>query len=190
MRLIKALSVFILLSLLVLVIALFSLQNEVKMVQEQLEEVQFILSTPSTAEPDPNLTKEEHVVIFLVKSTPTHFYLVPVHRNVGGAAHPALALQMLLNGPFAHEELLASVPQNTKLLGLSVHEGLAIANFSREIVDNFNGGSLLESYLVKAIVNTLTEFPTINRVQLLVEGEPVESFGGHVLITGPLSRTD
>ena len=38
------------------------------------------------------------------------------------------------------------------------------------------------------IVNTLTEFPDIERVQILVDGEIVESIGGHILILQPLQR--
>lgn len=97
-------------------------------------------------------------------------------------------MQALLNGPLTHENLHESVPHTTRLLGLSIFEGLAVANFSSELVDDFNGGSLIESYLVQAIVSTLTEFPEIDRVQILVEGEEIESIGGHVLITGPLTR--
>lgn len=130
----------------------------------------------------------EQVVIYLVKSEPTSFHLVPVTRQIGGPASPTSAMQALLNGPLAHEDLYAAVPPTTKLLNLSVQEGLATANFSQEIMTDFNGGSLLESYLVQAIVNTLTEFNHIQRVQILVEGQAVESIGGHILITHPLAR--
>lgn len=147
----------------------------------------FALQLPSENE---STLEQDHVVIFLVKATPNEFYLVPINRQVGGPVHPRLALQTLLAGPLAFEELFASVPHTTKLLGLSIHDGLAVANFSEEIVTDFNGGSLLESYLVESIVNTLTEFPEIDRVQILVEGETIESLGGHVLITGPLKRAD
>jgi spore germination protein GerM len=76
------------------------------------------------------------------------------------------------------------------MLDLSVHDSLATVNFSPEIVSDFPGGSLMEAYLVEAIVNTLTEFPTIERVQILVDGGIVESIGGHVLILQPLQRRD
>ncbi len=134
--------------------------------------------------------EQNQVVIYLVRSTPTDFYLVPVEREIKGPVGPASALQALLNGPLVHEELLAAVPPTTKLLDVVVHDGLATTNFSAEIVHDFNGGSLIESYLVKAIVNTLTEFPEIHRVQILIEGEVVESIGGHILITEPLQSSN
>lgn len=131
----------------------------------------------------------EDVVIYLVQSEPTDFHLVPVRRQLGGPASPAAALQALLNGPLAHEELFGAVPHTAKLLSLEVEDGLAVADFSRELVTDFNGGAQLESYLVKAIVNTLTEFPQIQEVQILVEGKVVESIGGHILVSRPLKRT-
>lgn len=131
----------------------------------------------------------EEVVIYLVQAEPTDFHLVPVRRQLGGPASPTAALQALLNGPLAHEELFGAVPHTAKLLSLQVEDGLAVADFSQELVTDFNGGALLESYLVKAIVNTLTQFPQIQEVQILVEGEVVESIGGHILISKPLKRT-
>lgn len=129
---------------------------------------------------------QDYAQIYLIASEPTSFHLVPVQRQIRGPVSPTLALQALLNGPLAHEELFPSVPTTTKLRSLVVHEGLATADFSSDIVTDFNGGSLLESYLVEAIVNTLTEFETINQVQILVEGEIIESIGGHILINTPL----
>ena len=80
--------------------------------------------------------------------------------------------------------------KSTKLLDLVVRDKLAVASFSSEIKDDFHGGSLIEAYLVEAIVNTLTEFPEIESVQILVEGEAVESIGGHIYIRNPLRRKD
>lgn len=80
------------------------------------------------------------------------------------------------------------MPQSVRLLGLTVQDGLASADFSAELITDFNGGALLESYLVTAIVNTLTEFADIEKVQILVEGEVVESIGGHILVSKPLGR--
>ena len=155
--------------------ALIYLHNQLNQIKTELQPVE--------------LSTQDHVVIYLIKSTPTDFHLVPVHRQTKGPISPASALQALLNGPLAHEEFFESVPHNTRLLGLDVQGGLATANFSQEIVKDFNGGSLIESYLVEAIVNTLTEFPDIDKVQILVEGGSVESIGGHVLISQPLRRT-
>lgn len=190
MRFFKVLSVLVLVALLVVIGSLFSLHKKVWKVLEQVTSIYTSSTEPKIVEPEQRKANQDHVVIFLVKSTPTHFFLVPINRQVDGPVDPSLALETLLRGPLEQEELFAPVPQSTKLLGLSIYDGLAVANFSGEIISDFQGGSLLESYLVESIVNTLTEFPSIDRVQILVEGEPVESLGGHVLISGPLGRKE
>jgi len=42
---------------------------------------------------------------------------------------------------------------------------------------------------VGAIVNTLTEFAAVERVQILVDGEKVNTLFGHVDVTEPLGRS-
>ncbi|HHT89702.1 MAG: GerMN domain-containing protein [Bacillota bacterium] len=135
-------------------------------------------------------TAEHPVTVYLIEATPTDFFLVPVERRVEEPPSPEVALKELLKGPVDDEELLESVPGGVRLLDLEVRGGLATANFSRELVTNFPGGSLTEAYLLEAIVNTLTEFPDIEEVQILVAGEIIESIGGHILITKPLQRND
>ncbi len=80
------------------------------------------------------------------------------------------------------------IPVGTKVLSLTVDaNGLAQANFSKEIAKN-GQGSYNEVMLTGAIVNTLTEFPEIKKVQILVEGEKVITLGGHIDIEDPLQR--
>jgi spore germination protein GerM len=43
---------------------------------------------------------------------------------------------------------------------------------------------------VAAVVNTLTEFPDIHKVQILVEGKTVETLSGHMSVGQPLSRSE
>ncbi|HHW73517.1 MAG TPA: GerMN domain-containing protein [Firmicutes bacterium] len=158
----------------------FNMHKQIESLRSALQEIPAPVETAQT--PD-------YVTIYLVKSEPTEFLLVPVQRKTGGPVSPAAALQALINGPLVHEDLQPSVPHTAVLRSLTVENGLASADFSAELVRDFNGGALLESYLVSAIVNTLTEFPEIQRVQILVEGAAVESIGGHVLVNKPLSRT-
>jgi len=95
----------------------------------------------------------------------------------------------LLLGPL-QRKLACIGAKHYKINRLSIFEGLATVNFSNEIQIDFNGGALLESLMIQAIVNTLTEFPEIKSVQILVNGEVVESIGGHIFIAEPLSRNN
>ena len=129
------------------------------------------------------LQQNDHVVVHFIRATPTNFLLVPVVRSVSAPASPEKALKQLLAGPTAAEtELTPSVTSGTKLLGLTIENKTAIADFSKEIQTNFVGGSQLESHLVQAIAAALTQFPEIDRVRILIEGKPVESIAGHVYI--------
>lgn len=78
------------------------------------------------------------------------------------------------------------LPPGTQLLSVRVASGLATADFSRELRDNFIGGDSGETHTVNAILSTLGKFPTISRVQLLVQGKPVDSLGGLLALSDPL----
>ncbi|NMB38054.1 MAG: GerMN domain-containing protein [Firmicutes bacterium] len=128
------------------------------------------------------LSRLNQVVVFFIRSTPTDFLLVPVIRTINESATPKIALELLLEGPTPEENLNPSVSPGTKLLDLKIENRLATVDFSSEIKTNFVGGSQLEAQLVEAIVRTLLQFDTIDRVEILMEGNRIESIAGHVAI--------
>ena len=115
----------------------FNMHKQIESLRSALQEIPAPVETAQT--PD-------YVTIYLVKSEPTEFLLVPVQRKTGGPVSPAAALQALINGPLVHEDLQPSVPHTAVLRSLTVENGLASADFSAELVRDFNGGALLESY--------------------------------------------
>ena len=79
-------------------------------------------------------------------------------------------------------------PIGTKVLSLKVDEkGTAYADFSKELTKK-SQGSYGEMMLCYAIANTLTEFPEIKRVQILIEGKKVTTISGHMDVEEPLIR--
>ena len=79
-------------------------------------------------------------------------------------------------------------PIGTKVLSLKVDEkGTAYADFSKELTKK-GQGSYGEMMICYAIANTLTEFPNIKRVQILVEGKKVTTLNGHIDVEEPLIR--
>lgn len=105
-----------------------------------------------------------------------------------GKSLPENALTALITTKPADKKMGDIVPANTKVLGLKVDkDGTAYADFSKEIVKH-GQGSYNEFMLTGAIVNTLTEFPEIKRVQILVEGKKVVTLGGHMDVEDPLER--
>lgn len=101
----------------------------------------------------------------------------------------AAAIQTLLAGS-KESGVVTVIPVKTKLRSVNVENGVAYVDFSGELVKNFNGGSTGEIMLVGSIVNTLTEFPEVKAVQILINGAKVETIAGHMDLSEPLRRFD
>jgi spore germination protein GerM len=115
-------------------------------------------------------------------------HLVPeVHTVQKQTANPQTALELLLTGT-ASKDLIAVMPQGTKLHGVTIKNHIAYADFTDALIKNHGGGSQTELLLVGAIVNTLTEFPDIQKVQILVDGKKLDTISGHLDISEPVSR--
>lgn len=99
----------------------------------------------------------------------------------------AAAVNALIAGTDA-ADAVSMIPKGTKLRSVQVKDGVAYVDFSRELVKKFGGGSAGEIMLVGSIVNTLTEFPEVKAVQILVEGKAVETIAGHMDTSEPLRR--
>ncbi len=101
------------------------------------------------------------------------------------------ALEALLKGPNEDElrkSLMTLVPLGTKLLGVEVHGSTAYVNFNEAFMYNHYG---IEGYAgqLKQIVYTATSFPTVQDVQILINGQRHDYLGGEgVYIGKPLSR--
>ncbi len=101
----------------------------------------------------------------------------------------AAALAELLRGPKT-AGLHALLSKEARVLSVSIKDKIAYADFSGELVTKFGGGSMTEALAIASIANTLTDFPGVQRVQILVEGRRVETLGGHMDISRPLPRNE
>jgi germination protein M len=115
-----------------------------------------------------------------------------VRRQVPVSDSPLLdSLAALLKGPSEDEirkKLISLVPQGTKLLSAQVRGSTAVLNFNEAFMYNHYG---IEGYAgqLKQVVYTATAFPTVQDVQILIEGERHDYLGGEgVYIGRPLSR--
>ena len=117
--------------------------------------------------------------------------LVAVHRSVPETVAVArAAITELIEGPGAAEGALTStVPGGTTLLGLNIADGLATIDLSKEFESG--GGSASMFGRLAQVVFTLTQFPTVDRVVLHLDGEPVTVFSGEgIVLDHPLTRSD
>lgn len=116
----------------------------------------------------------------------------PVTRAVKVSNSPLTdTLRILLQGPTAEEQrrgLITLIPPGTKLLSAQVRGSTAYISFSEEFQFNTYG---MEGYVaqLREIIWTVTEFPNIADVQILIEGRIVEYLGERIKIGSPLSRT-
>ena len=107
-----------------------------------------------------------------------------------GKTLPENALLALVGAKPQSTKFEDVIPHGTRVLSFSITpEGTALANFSKEIVKN-GQGSYNEVMMTGAIVNTLTEFPEVKQVQILVEGKKVITLGGHLDVEDPLKRNE
>lgn len=101
----------------------------------------------------------------------------------------ALAVNSLLSGT-EDKDLVPIFPKTARLIGIEVSNGIAKVNFSSSLKKDFVGGSTGETLLIASLVNTLTEFPEIKSVQLLIDGKAVETLAGHMDLSNPIKRMD
>ncbi len=106
-----------------------------------------------------------------------------------GDTYESLALKALIEGP-KDEGDCATIPEGTKLLGVEVKDGVAYADFSKELKENHWGGSAGETMTIYSIVNTLTESGDIIGVKILVEGQEIETLAGHYDLTQVFERDE
>jgi sporulation and spore germination protein/immunoglobulin-like protein involved in spore germination len=102
------------------------------------------------------------------------------------------AINELLAGPSAAETkagLSTSVPAGTKLLGISIKNGVATVDLTSQYQSG--GGSLSMKARLAQVVYTLTQFPTVRAVLFHLDGEPVNVFSGEgIVLDHPVGRKD
>ncbi len=115
-----------------------------------------------------------------------------VKRQIPGSDSPLSdSLAALLAGPNADEMrrgLVTLIPTGTKLISAQVRSGTVYLNFNEAFMYNHYG---IEGYAgqLRQIVYTATAFPSVQNVQILIEGERHDYLGGEgVYIGKPLSR--
>jgi len=86
--------------------------------------------------------------------------------------------------------LSSAMPAGTKLQSLFLSEkGHAFVDLSPEARNGHTGGALDELFTIYTIVNALTvNLPAITRVQILVQGNEVDTLAGHVDLRHPLQK--
>lgn len=124
--------------------------------------------------------------LYFMRVTKTSFELGSESREFTGS-EPGLAelVHALLSGP-QDKELSRVIPEDVRLLNSYIQDQVAYLDFSAELA-RASLGSESEAVLVDSIVLTALQLDDVQQVQILVEGEIVESLAGHVAIDRPLA---
>lgn len=162
------------------VLPLFTEQDKIK-VEKPLEEIK-------EESPLIPLVLEEEVALYFADDNAQ--YLVPEYRKIKKTNEMAKqAVLELIKGPVS-SSLYPTIPSATTINALYVSDGIAYIDLSSELIKNHSGGSAGELLTVYSLVLTLTSFPNIDKVQILVDGSGRDTLVGHVDTSIPLERDE
>ena len=152
-------------------------------------------STSPGSSPSPSAPAETMIVraYYVLAGDPGVEGLVPTLRVVPKSAGVArAAMTALLESDRItddYEQIATAVPAGTRLLGISIKNGVATVDLSSEFESG--GGSSSGMYRLGQVVYTLTQFSTVRAVLFQVEGRTVTTFGSEgIVLDGPQTRKD
>jgi len=133
--------------------------------------------TPSPA------TEAALVTIYLVQGEQLLPVTVRREAPVGELVEEALEALLEWNYP---EWAVSPLSPTTEIRSVRVEGQTAIVDFGAQTLSGFVGGTLGETLLLKSLVLTLTGVPGIEKLQILLEGQPGEAVFGHIATAKPL----
>lgn len=113
-------------------------------------------------------------------------YLVGEARTVSSENKYVEALNELMKLPI-DGSLHRLIPESTKINSVTVEDGLAKVDFSKEFVEDRFQSDTVDILLIYSVVNTLTEFSEINSVSFYIDGEKLNILG-QLAIDEPIFR--
>ena len=116
-------------------------------------------------------------------------FVVPVNTKIPWEEGIAKAtLRSMVVGSETEKRITQSgfhgvLPEGTEIRGMSIKDGICRVDFSKNILNTSTYEQ--EENMISAITYTLTEFPTIDKIELLVEGQALASLSkGYAINTG------
>lgn len=95
-------------------------------------------------------------------------------------------VNQLIAGPL-EDGLFPTLPAATILDDINIRDGVCTVDFSPELIENISGDSQQQLLAVYSIVNTLTQFDSIDYVQILIDGKTVSQGVGGIDISTTLA---
>ncbi len=179
---------YILLALLIILLGFDAVSFYRGRSERRIEE-KMLSETVEGKRPIEPLSEKEQITFKLYFSDASAEYLVAEERKIDKDKDtPQEMILQLIRGPKG--DLYSTIPPQTELKALYLSDGVAYVDFNQNFIKNQIGGSAEELLSIYSIVNTLTEFPDIDKVQILVEGEEISTVAGHIDTSSPLDRNE
>ena len=165
-------------------LAFFGMRALERAITPRVEPPATSASTPAAA--------TAHITATLYYGSEDGRALVPVRREVpladGVVAQGRQIMSAQLQPP--PSPYLSVIPTGTTLRAFYVTDrGDAFIDLSGQVSRSHPGGTTTELLTVYAIVNAVTaNLPAVQRVQILVDGQEVDTIAGHVDVRRPLQR--
>jgi spore germination protein GerM len=146
---------------------------------------------PPPVQPPPQQVLQERSLYFTQIDRAGMIFRSRVNRRLPASDTPMTdVLRSLMEGPNEDEirrGLFTLIPPGTQIISATVQGGTAHINFNENFRYNTYG---VEGYIgqLRQIIYTVTEFPAVTDVQILIEGRPVDFLGEGIWIGSPIRR--
>jgi hypothetical protein len=145
---------------------------------------------PEAATAAPADTRRIQATMFFV--SPDGRELMPVSRQVTYGASTLDQVRYIVEAVLEPppDGARSAIPAGTTLRSVFLSaDGRAFVDLGGTIVSGHPGGSLNEALTVYAIVNAVTiNIPAVSSVQILVNGQQVDTLAGHIDLRYPLAK--
>ena len=116
-----------------------------------------------------------------------YLFTVPKTEAIATAAMNALLAGSAVQRD-GFQPISSAIPPGTKLLGLTIANGVATVDLSGQFAAG--GGSSSSQFRLAQVVYTLTQFPSVDTVLFKVDGSVVTVFGSEgIVLDGPVGRS-
>lgn len=97
-------------------------------------------------------------------------------------------LNELIKGPSVKSKLKPILPKETRVLSLSIKNGIAYVNLSKEA--NIDMTTTKEETCLKSIIWSLTEISSVEKVKISIDNKDTDLWGGHFDLSKPIGKDD
>ena len=84
-------------------------------------------------------------------------------------------VELLIQGP-NNEELSKTIPEGTRINKIELKGDTLYIDFSKEFINNHEGGEDKEKATIYSLVNTMTNLTEVNSIKILIDGEENKAF--------------